>query len=174
MKIQPSNNNFAYLLSTGFFGQLASRHPRAAHCNSGLAWVPHPSSVFCSIGGKPRRPTIGKSRFVSYQGATGVSDPRSWTKHCVAPSLARCCFLRLGWDATNLNRPISIRQENWVPGAGPERSRRIPILGHGIPRTPNRLLIGCPILARCCFCAWGGIPRLSGERTRSLQTPSPH
>ena len=25
--------------------------------------VPHPSSVFCSMGGKPQRPTIGKSPF---------------------------------------------------------------------------------------------------------------
>jgi len=30
--------------------------------------VPHPSSVFCSMGGRPQRPTIGKSPFCLFLG----------------------------------------------------------------------------------------------------------
>jgi hypothetical protein len=31
--------------------------------------VPHPSSVFCSMGGRPQRPIVGKSTFCFLSGA---------------------------------------------------------------------------------------------------------
>ena len=39
--------------------------------------VPHPSSVFCSMGGRPQRPTIGKSPFCFFLGHEFTRAPES-------------------------------------------------------------------------------------------------
>jgi hypothetical protein len=62
--------------------------------------VPHPSSVFCSMGGRPQRPTICKSPFCLLLGR-----PRNCHTHRLrAPSISRP--LRNGWESKLPGTPI--------------------------------------------------------------------